>query len=188
MIYTDEMLRDIISGKVVGDFYPYDMGKYSEAHIDPYIKQVRESLKKSRLIDLTADFSSYGSGFASFVDIFCWKKDGSSTEERKEYKRIQGIRIYICRLAPVAVYGAAEIFVHETGGGFDFLEPRKVGTTPPGDWSEVVREITLKLNGFGYLLLDRKYVSKDLTIEVEIPTILSGDRYKVMDAFFYWED
>ena len=118
----------------VGDLWPYDGG--SEQDIEEYLHDVVTDLGNSKAVIVEADFTSYGSGYASFVDIFCSKEDGSSTRPfLGSGERTVGIVVYVSRLVPVAAYGPEERTRHAHGGSSTLLERETIGTTPPGDWS-----------------------------------------------------
>lgn len=187
-VYSNEQLIRIIETKPVGNFYPYNTDEYDYDAVDEYISKVVGSLASIRSIEFEADFESYGSGYASYVDVFCWKRDGSSSEQRDGVFWIDGIRIYICRLAPVAVMGVGQITKHDTGGSSDYIEPRFVNELPSSDWEDEIYQIKNILESNFLTILDREYVNQPLDFEAKIPTILADKPYKIFDALFYWED
>jgi hypothetical protein len=176
--FSNDELKRIIETKPIGNFHPYNMEEYNHDAVNDYISKVVGSLAAIHNIRYEADFDSYGSGYASYVDVFCWKRDGSSSEEREDVLWIDGIRIYICRLAPVAVIGKGQVTKHARGGSSDYIESSSVNVLPSGDWKQEVEGIRNIL----------KMVNQLLSFEAEIPTILANKPYKMFDAFFYWED
>lgn len=110
MKFTSEQLQLMIEGKAVGDSFPYKNG--NEEDIENYLKRLYSKLNQSDRLVCDGEFDHYGSGSASFVEFFCLKKDGSSilskTEMDEDCVRIEGlegISLYVSRLAPVAVLG-----------------------------------------------------------------------------------
>lgn len=186
--FTNEDLKRVIETKPVGDFYPFNLGDYNDQAIDDYLAKIVGELAMIENIKFEADFDSYGSGFASYVDVFCWKGDGSSTKEHDKVQSIDGLRLYLCRLTPVAVIGASQVTKHETGGVEEFLNSEKVDNIPPGDWKEQIEGIKNVLKRYRYKVLERTYVSELLPFDAKIPTIVADPPYKLFDAFFYWED
>jgi hypothetical protein len=185
-MYTDQELKSVIDGNSIGSFFPYQGG--SELEIESYIKTIVADLDRSAIIKADADYSMYGSGYASYVDIFCYKKDNTSTVQKGGVYYLDGIQIFISRLAPVAVFGKENRSKHKHGGSFGFIRPNSVGTTPEGDWEYFVDEIKRKLASYNISLLNKRYVSQVLHFETKITTILDDGEYKIFDAFFYWED
>jgi hypothetical protein len=109
-LFTNEQLQMMINGQTVGTDYPYNTR--DEKEIEKAIKNLFYNLRRSSLIDCDAEFGHYGSGYASFIDIFCFKRNEGSVKSKKFYKKdfitsieVEGIALYISRLAPVAVFG-----------------------------------------------------------------------------------
>ena len=186
--FTNEEIKRIIEMKTVGNFYPYDVKENDEKAIDDYLRQVVGSLARVNNLTYEADFNHYGSGYASYVDCFCWKRDGSSTKIEDREQSIDGIRIYLSRLAPIAVFGEGLVTKHTNGGSSDFLSNTTVGTLPPGDWNIQIQGIRKQLESFNFQILEREYLNQFLPFKATIPTIMSDPPYRLFDAFFYWED
>lgn len=186
--FTNEELRRIIEGNPVGEFYPYNLSEYDHEAVNDYISSVVGSISAIKNLAIEANFDSYGSGYASYVDIFCYKKDGSSSEQKDYELWIDGIRVYINRLAPVAIFGESEITKHRNGGSSDFISNHSAGSLPPGDWEDEIRGIKRVLEKYHFTILDKTYLNEPLPFQAKIPTILSDPPYKLFDALFYWED
>ncbi|MBC8059308.1 MAG: hypothetical protein H7Y18_01430 [Clostridiaceae bacterium] len=186
MIYSEETLRKFIDGRPSGKDYPYNNG--TSKQIEFHIKSIVADLERSNLIKVEADFKSYGSGYSSYIDIFCYKKDGSSTIKKKDVLWIDGITIYISKLAPVAIYGASNKTKHSKGGGYNFLDANNINSIPKGNWDDVLYTITNKLKKYEIEMLRKRELAKPLDFKAKIPTILNDGGYKIFDAIFYWED
>lgn len=203
MRFTSEQLQTIISEKPIGNSYPYNTKDDKE--IEKYILNLFYSLNCSPLIKCSSEFNHYGSGYASYVDFFCYKKEDCSILQ-KDYSQksnvstieIEGFVIYVSRLAPVAVIGidtryhtVEKLENRKNGflGAFTFLQAKDVISTPPNTLAEEFREVVTKLQDSEYTILDRDYVSQSLPFKAQIPTILSVERdYRIFDAIFYWMD
>lgn len=186
--FSNDQLKRTTETKPVGDFYPYNMEEYDHEAIDNYISKVVGSLATIRSVKYEAIFDSYGSGFASYVDVFCWKRDGSSSEKREGIVWIDGIRIYICRLAPVAVIGKGQVTRHALGGSRNYIESSTINVFPSGDWKQEINDLRNILDSYFFTELEPEYLNQPLPFETEIRTILASKQYKVFDALFYWED
>jgi hypothetical protein len=171
---SNGLLEKLIAGKSVG-------GSKSA------VKNVLHDLEQSKQIAVESD-DGYGSGYASYLDVFCYKKDGSSSRVSGLNTTIEGIALYICKLAPVAVMGAMTKTKSKNGGSSSFLCPEDLNKFPAGDWNSVIFEIKNKLEKQNFMLLEPKVLKRKMPFEVEIPTILGDPPYKIFDAFFYWED
>lgn len=184
MNINEQNLRKIIAGVPVGDYPPFNQGRAKSANA--CARQLCKKITALRMLDVTQSLDSYGSGYASYFDIFITKSDKSSTIDRGHYIEKKGITFYISRLAPIAVYGKSVRTLHDNGGSYGFLDCESIGTTPKGDWSREIEAVRQLLNIYKYAVLPSAEVSKQLWFETKIPTILDGET--VFDALFYWED
>ena len=187
MHFSEEQLRDVIDGKIIGAFFPFQGGTYNQ--VVYFYKDLIAALERSRLLKVITDYSSYGSGYASYVDVFCYKRDGSSTQQKKGYMDIEGIGIYLCKHAPVAIVGPNQKSISERGGSYGMLSVHQVGKMPPGNWDQEFERIREVLTNYQIEILTRRIVNQPLPFDAKIPTVLDqGDGYRVFDALFYWED
>ena len=85
--------------------WPYAGG--SELDVEQHLHSLVSDLERSALISVEADFNSFGCGYASFVEMFCFPKDGSSRKHSGFGEETLGLSVYVSRLVPVAAYGAA---------------------------------------------------------------------------------
>ncbi|GIN21203.1 hypothetical protein [Siminovitchia fordii] len=156
-------------------------------------------INRIRNLVCEVEWDHFGSGYASFVEFFCYQKDDAVTVEEKYGRReikTEGIIIDICRLAPVAIMGQDDryktirIETHEiVGGAYGSL----LGSTNQLNLSEKFRtsEEKLKqaLKEFDYELLEAEKMNQPLSFKTKIPTIYcEPGEYLVIDAIFYWED
>jgi hypothetical protein len=182
---TNEILEQIIAGKPVGNHEAYKNGSHNK--IKGHIKATIHDLGQSRIIALEIQ-DSYGSGYASYVDVFCYKKDRSSSQVKSGTTYISGIAIYLCKLAPVVVMGSMGISRGPNGGTFGFLRAEDVGTFPPGDWLKVETEIRQKLERHGFEILKPRELKKPLPFTAHIETNFGDPPFTIFDAFFHWMD
>ncbi len=187
MEITNEILEKIIAGKPVGDVAPYSGGSHNV--IKGFLKDTVHDFEQSKLFDLEVESESYGSGYASFWDLFCYKKNGKSSTLKDNTTYIDGIAVYLCKLAPVAVMGAMErTRTGNSSSSSSFLHAEDVGTVPPGNWLEIAREIRTKLEKRGFVLLERKILQQRIPFKTEIVTIIGDNPPQNFNAFFYWCD
>jgi hypothetical protein len=175
---TNELLEKLIADEAVGG---------SKNAIKGQIKDVIHDLEQSKKIAIENE-DSYGSGYASYVDVFCFKKDGSSSRVEGLITTTHGIALYLCKLASVAVMGAMTKTRSKNGGSSSFLRPDDLNKLPPGDWDAVIFEIKHKLEKQNFVLLEPKILKQTMPFEATIPTILGDPPYQIFDAFFHWED
>lgn len=203
MQFTNEQLQKMIAKEPVGDSYPYYTK--DENQIEKYIKDLFYKFNRSKSIQCEAMFDHYGSGYASYVDFFFYKRDGSSVLSKKYIEKdsltsfeIDGLVLYISRLAPVAIFGKdirSKAILETSKGkkeyfsGFSMLsQSQEVIKEVPGKWKDNFREIKLKLDEAGYMILDKTYLEQPLPFKAKIETFTHSNQYKLFDAIFYWMD
>ncbi|XVQ83029.1 hypothetical protein ACQP2K_29870 [Microbispora siamensis] len=72
--------------------------------LEGYLRQVVADLDRvPGLVVEHAEFEHYGSGYASFVDVFLTRRDGSTRRVDPDgYTTVAGFSVELCRLAPIA--------------------------------------------------------------------------------------
>ena len=194
MSFSDSYLRRIITGDVVGDFPPFTNGSVDK--IDKYIRKIIARLASDTLL-IEADFSSHGSGFASYVEVRITKKDGSNTvvsnKNQRVTNQVTGLLLNISRLTPYWFYGGSSWFKtyehgQQTGGGATFLTIENQATIDQEVWQPEQQLIEHIFREFRYELLTPEELTQPAPADITIPTILADEPYTVFDCFFYWED
>lgn len=196
-MFSNEQLQDLIKGKVVGNKFPYDTK--NEQEIEAYIRQLFHRINRIPNLVCEAEWNHFGSGYASFIELFCYQKGDVIVVEEKYGRReikTEGIIIDICRLAPVALMGEDDRYKtirFETnevvGGAYGSL----LGGPNLFNLSEKFQKIAVQLKQalieFNYELLEAEKLNQPLSFQTEIPTIYrEPGEYLVLDAIFYWED
>ncbi|GAF65441.1 putative isomerase [Bacillus sp. TS-2] len=212
MIFTNDQLQKMIKGQPVGESYPYNQD--DEGLIENFIKRIYYQLKKSRVFHYEADFEHFGSGYASFVCLFLTLKNGTSVMAKREYGAkqntiietdLEGICVYISRLAPVAVFNRGEYgfrkVVDQSGKVLSeqqtyntWLLRNELNELPDKSWQWEWQQLKKQIEEYGILFLEEDYLKNSLSFLTEIPTILVDKhhhdlgQYRNFDAIFYWED
>ena len=110
MPFSEEYLRRIVRDEVVGDFPPFTLG--SIAKTENYIRKIIARLASISTISVEADFTSYGSGFASYVELRISKRDRSDSTTLAQNQLVSydtnGLLLYVSRLTPYWFYGGSE--------------------------------------------------------------------------------
>jgi|GEM_PF-6912823 hypothetical protein len=184
MDLNESNIKSVVNGVPVGDFSPFSDSEVEAC--DAYAKKLCKKIEECYSLEVISELDSYGSGYASYFDLFVTKRDKSQYTQKEGYVEIKGISLYISRVAPVAVYGQGQRTRSENGGSYGFLDASAVGAEPSGDWSAELDQIRNYLNIYKYSLLSRSEVNKTLWFDVFVPTILGSET--VFDALFYWAD
>ena len=186
MDISDEILERVIAGKPVGDVAPYKNG--SSNMIEAHLKDTVQVLKQSSRIQVELEQDAYGSGYASYFDVFCFKTGGRSSRIEAGATITDGITVYLCKLAPVAVMGAMTKTKSKNSASSSLLDATTINTQPKGDWVDVVAEIRMKLEQQNFVMLEPEVLRKEIPFTAEIETNLGDPPFKIFDALFHWYD
>lgn len=196
-MFSNDELQKLIAGEIIGDIYPYDTN--DETEIEAHIKRLFHRINRIPNVVCDAEWYHFGSGYASFIEFFCYQqKDRIVVEEKYGMREIEtkGIIIDISRLAPVAIMGEDDRYMKlhietnkEVSGGHGSIidHPNSLHV---GERLQTIRkELEKALKEFNYELLKAEEIEQPLSFQTTIPTIYrSARQYLVMDAIFYWED
>ncbi|MGI4760701.1 MAG: hypothetical protein ACRYF0_08350 [Janthinobacterium lividum] len=195
MSFSDDYLRRIVDAEVVGDFPPFTLGSITKT--ENYIRKILARLVASPTLLIEEDFNSYGSGFASYIEVKVSKRDGSDRVTLAQSPRTiydyDGLVLYISRLTPYWFYGGSKWSKNYengrcTGGAFTFLTPDSLTDINQALWQHDSQLIEALLQEFRYGLLTPTELRQPAPAGLAIPTILADKPYSVFDCFFYWED
>lgn len=137
-----------------------------------------------------AEFRHYGSGYASYVDVFITKRDGSMRRSENGWTNVEGLPLALCRLAPLAALFNPDVQSSGPGGaGSRGLPDLSLVTDAalPG-WEEEFRQIGQALDRHDIALLDSQVLSLPVKAELRVETVLGSPPYSVFDAWFHWMD
>ena len=195
MPFSNAYLRSIVRNEVVGDFPPFTLGSITKT--ENYIRKLLARLAACSTLLVEADFASYGSGFASYIEVKIAKRDGSDRTTLAQGQRVtyehNGLILYISRLTPYWFYGGSEWSkTYEEGryvsGGAMFLTPDSPARIDNALWQHDSQLIEALLQEFRYSLLTPTELRQPAPAGISIPTVLADKPYSVFDCFFYWQD
>lgn len=198
-MYSSEQLQGFINGEKIGESYPYDTKNAEE--IEAYIKQLYYRIKRIPNMICEAEFDDFGSGYASFVELFCYRKeDVIVVKDKEKYGILEyektGVLLNVSRLAPVFIYGEDERYqtvrvetMKKISSSYSSLPGQINIFNRDKKFDELSYQLFQVLKEFGYEALDEGYANKSLPFEADIPTFYREPyEYRVLDALFYWED
>ncbi len=194
-IFTEAYLRNLAADNVQGDFTPFNKGDIGK--IKRYVKGMLGRLNDRKNTNIQADFSAYGSGFASYVNVKISKKNKTDTTIEKTANQItekkDAILVYISLLAPYWYFGKGDWWDNYVngeyrGGSSNFLQPDSVKFYNKTLWDGEIEHITRLFEEYRYTLLTEQEVEKSLWFDVDITTNLGNKPYTVFDCLFHWED
>lgn len=195
MHFDELFLRKLCADKVSGDFPPFKSKNIDT--VERYIKGIVGRLNDCKSLIVKADFTSYGSGFASYIPIQISKKDRSDTLIQKKgdliIEDVNALELYLSNLSPYWYYGVSKWSRHykqgaNMGGSHGFLNIESYAKVDKQLWHKELEMIKNVMDEYRYMLLLPEEVEKSLWFEVKIRSNLGTKPYEVFDCFFHWED
>ncbi|MCG7337519.1 hypothetical protein MHZ95_19860 [Sporosarcina sp. ACRSM] len=196
-MFSNEQLQDLIRGRIVGNRFPYVAN--NEQEIEAHIQRLFYRINRIPNLVCEAEWNHFGSGYASFVEFFCYRKeDAKVIEEKYGHQEIktEGVIIDVSRLAPVAIMGednrckTIRIETNEVvKGGYCSLPGHSKLLALSEKNHPIEYQLQQAIKEFGYERLPAEQMNQPLPFKAKIPTIYREPKeYLIMDAIFYWED
>lgn len=196
-MFSHEQLRDLIRGEFVGNKFPYDTN--NEQEVEAHIRRLFYRINRIPNLICEAEWNHFGSGYASFIEFFCYRKEDVRVIEEKYGMReieIAGMLMDVSRLAPVVILGEGERYQKiriETGeivsGASSSLPDYPKLSEVNQQYQSIEWQLKKAFEEFGYARLSPEKMNQPLPFKAQIPTNYREPReYLVMDAIFYWED
>lgn len=185
-LLTADNLRRLLQRKQIGEQPPWreKFGAKGRSRTFAAI----DRLKSQGSLTVEEQLDAYGGGYASFVDVFVYPRDGlTATVRPGGHREIRGIRTYLAVNAPVAVYGASSVTRHATGSVWSCLDPDSLYRVAEG-LHKTEQQVREGLTSSGFFLLPRSLAQRPLPFEAELNTNLGEPPYRVFDALFHWFD
>ncbi|MBB3728888.1 hypothetical protein [Nonomuraea dietziae] len=159
--------------------------------VERFLRRVVADLDRMPTLSIHhAEFRHYGSGYASYVDVFITKRDGSMRSSESGWTNVEGLSLALCRLAPLAALFQPDIQSWGPGGAGTRGLPDLSSVTDtalPG-WEEEYRQIGQVLDRHDIALLGSQVLSLPLEAGLRVETVLGSVPYSVFDAWFHWMD
>lgn len=197
MMFSNKQLQAMIDGKIIGEKFPYDTN--DEREIEAHLRRLFHRMNRIPNVVCEAEWNHFGSGYASFVEFFCYQNEDLVVLEEKHGHReikMNGLIVDISRLAPVAITGEDERYKtirietnEDIGGGYGSLlgGPKLIGVSER--LQSLGEQLKRALEEFDYEVLEPEEMNQLLPFKTKIPTLYRESRdYTVADAIFYWED
>ena len=192
-MFSNEQLQAMIRREKISEQYPYSE-KDDEVLVN-YLKPLLAELTRAK-IRYTIESNHFGSGYASYIKLFCYTDDYVTVTEgvgqRKEER--SGLNVLVSRLAPVLIIGNAWENAYfsqsdeETGGSYSMLDNLSDLHIEP-QFSKLYNDLVQLFMKYRFTVLQKEDVESPLPFDAHIPTLSrSKGRYLVWDAIFYWED
>lgn len=195
MMFSNEQLRILIKGEMVGELYPYDTN--DKQAVLNYIKMIQAEIERMPNIHCEPERLDFGSGYASYVEWFIYTDDEVEISENHDLRTLEkeGLMVDISLLSPVILIGTgskSDTIRIETGeeiGGAKTFFSEVADLDIPEKYAELKSIIERVFMKYQYTILQKEDVTPRLPFKTDIPTLhRNPHEYLIWDAIFYWED
>ena len=151
------------------------------------LQRVVAALAAELDVEVRAEFGHYGSGYASFVDAWFFRRE-AAFRKTTGAEHFTGLVVVFCRLAPLYCLLEGERAWTPSGSSSYLPAFEGVDAFSTGAVQRLSREVQDRLGPRGYVRLERATVSDLLPEGIAVPTILTDGPYREFDALFHWVD
>ena len=151
------------------------------------IRSAIQTLTEDHQLDCQAEFSHYGSGYASFVDAWFFQRESAFRipDQREHYV---GLAVLFCRFA--RVYCLMEGERSWSGGSSASYLPgfEEIDRFASRSVNDLVPIIESTLTRLGWRRLVREELETEFHSGTTLPANLIDGHPRYFDALFHWED
>lgn len=150
---------------------------------------VRELFTRMKLKE-RSEWSAYGSGLASFFDIWVYRDEPAFRRRRYDSAEhsFTGLWVLLCRLAPCYVMGEGEQSWSARSSGRYVPTFASVDRFATREVEELGKRIEERLDTHGLARLRKDDVAPLLPLEYRFRSNLAERRLRIFDALFFWND
>ncbi|WP_296283334.1 hypothetical protein [uncultured Acinetobacter sp.] len=186
---SDAEITALTSGSTITEKYPWNT--LDNEVIEQFYLNICYEIEQKTDCLSQKEFNAYGSGYASFYDLWLYKDKQSFNVPNSPYtnNHFYGLVILFSQLSPYYVFMQGEKCWHDKGG-FSYL-PDSTMIDNLKTWAvkDLAKQVEPILASYGLIRLTHEQLKNPLIGSWKIPTILNIDeQFTLFDALFYWED
>ncbi|MGI5205143.1 hypothetical protein ACQEU6_26640 [Spirillospora sp. CA-108201] len=159
--------------------------------VDRFLRRRVAELNRLPLVVVEyAELDHYGSGYASYVDVFATKRDGSTRQDDEDGGvSVECLNVLLCRLAPIACLLQPDSR-WQTPDSSCSISPNidRVIAAPDQSWTDEFHQIRDLLDQRGISLIGPDLLTRSLPEGLEVRSNLANSTQTIFDAWFHWLD
>ncbi|WKB53089.1 hypothetical protein [Eleftheria terrae] len=187
-LLSESSIQMLIHQQPISDRHPWASG--DPMAVEAHLKATCAAVSRSTRALSRIEWNHYGSGYASFIDAWFYKRDpGFDVKKRSGYQEEHtGLVVLFSRLSPYCVFMEGEKRWDQRGTvsympEFDMVD--RITTPAVAKLSEEVQPV---LESFGLIRVGRSELHEPLSAGVHVATNLATHGLSQFDALFHWED
>ncbi len=184
-MFSHEEIIKLLRGDPIDPGLPFDSHK--DKSVRAFYEPIILAAAKRFQLGTRIEWNHYGSGYASFIDAWFYRKDqgGRLSEDADHHV---GIWVLLSRTTRFFAMGQGEKSGHPRGGCsylpcFDSMDDIEHPAI-----SILADPIANHFTEAGLIRLRKESLSEPLDSSYKVPTILAGPPFRHFDALFHWED
>lgn len=178
----------LLHAKMIKDDHLWATG--DEQLVEGYLKAALAAVERTTQTKSKVEWDHYGSGYASFVDVWLYRATPDFDAKRPlgYGEQHTGLVILLSRLSPYFVFMEGEKHWHPHGASSYLPEFSMVDRLETPAVRSLAGDVEVVLQGHGLVRALRAQLEEPLTTDIQVPTILTDKGFNQFDALFYWED
>lgn len=187
--FTDFEIRTLLSGSAISDQYPWNTN--NAEIIENFYFNICDDIEQKTGCLSKKEFNDYGSGYASFYDLWLYKDEQSFKvpKSHDSSNHFYGLVIIFSKLSPYYVLMQGEQCWYDKGGSSYLPDLNMDDDLKTWAVNDLAKQIDPILTFHGLIRLSQEQLNSPLIGSWKIPTILNiNEQFTLFDALFYWED
>ena len=187
-LLSETEVERLLHQQMIKDEHPWSTGdgRLVEGHLKATLAAVERSTRTKSKVE----WNHYGSGYASFIDVWLYKTTPEFDAKRPvgHGEQHTGLVVLLSRLSPYFVFLEGEKHWHSRGASSylpEFNMVDRLETPAVKSLSDAVQAV---LQSHGLVRALRSQLEEPLATKIRVPTILTDRGFNQFDALFYWED
>lgn len=188
MPLTEDAIHTLLSQKSISPFAPWSSN--DEATIDQFYRSICVELKETLGVQDKSEWNHYGSGYASYVDVWLYKPiEEFHITVNGPGQCYAGLVLLFSRLSHYYVaFEAVKCWQDDSRSSSYLPCYESIDNFSRPAVMQLLAEAQRVLQKYGLVRLHQSDLSAGLSPEIVVPTILTDPPYHQFDALFYWED
>ncbi len=186
MPFTHSDLEAMAADKPITDRSPWTE---ADRRITKFYQGLAQAAARRLKLEFRAEWNHYGSGYASFVDLWFYRDNEEFRLPTERGQSYRGVFVLLGRLGPHFALGEGQKgWDAQTAGsylpGLEMVDRFSTRAT-----EQLARQLSDFLGAeYGLARLQAEELTPILDPQCDIPTNLSDPPYSVFDAVFHWMD
>lgn len=187
-LLSPAQIEQLLAQQPITELHPWSTG--DDQAVEAFLKWVWATVERLTRCRSKVEWGHYGSGYASFVDAWCYQATPEFNVKRPigQGEEHTGLVVLFSRLSPYFVFMEGEKRWHAKGGSSYLPEFNMLDRLETPAVARLAQQVQPVLESHGLVRALRAQLEEPLGTGVQVPTNLTDRGYTQFDALFHWED